>query len=214
MEPRTANESRLRDSGEDRLCGQSMRGVAAATVLAAAGVALSASSHREAPGITKTPKLDGTDFYMFRSYEPGRDEYVTLLANYIAARRRLRRAQLLHARRRGLRDPRRQQRRRARGHHVPVPVPEDAEKPGRAGRRQDDGRAAHQHRSDRPRPGDTADLNVLETYTLRSSAAAAAPGQRARPSPTRPAAARPSRSRWIGSATSRSAQQRGSVYNQ
>ena len=41
-----------------------------------------ASSHREAPGITKTPKLDGTDLYMFRSYEPGRDEYVTLVANY------------------------------------------------------------------------------------------------------------------------------------
>ena len=41
------------------------------------------SSHREAPGITKTPKLDGTDFYMFRSYEPGRSGYVTLVANYI-----------------------------------------------------------------------------------------------------------------------------------
>src|SRR4051794_38588202 len=62
---------------------QSIRGLVAAIVLAAAGVALSASSHREAPGITKTPKLDGTDFYMFRSYEPGRDAYVTLLANYI-----------------------------------------------------------------------------------------------------------------------------------
>ncbi len=41
-----------------------------------------ASSHREAPGITKSPKVDGTDFYMFRSYEPGRDTYVTFLANY------------------------------------------------------------------------------------------------------------------------------------
>lgn len=41
-----------------------------------------ASSHREAPGITKTPKVDGTDFYMFRSYEPGRDQYVTFVANY------------------------------------------------------------------------------------------------------------------------------------
>ena len=41
-----------------------------------------ASSHREAPGITKMPKVDGTDFYMFRSYEPGREGYVTLLANY------------------------------------------------------------------------------------------------------------------------------------
>ena len=30
-----------------------------------------ASSHREAPGITETPKIDGTDFYMFRSYETG-----------------------------------------------------------------------------------------------------------------------------------------------
>ena len=28
-----------------------------------------ASSHREAPFITGTPKVDGTDFYMFRSYE-------------------------------------------------------------------------------------------------------------------------------------------------
>jgi Domain of unknown function (DUF4331) len=41
------------------------------------------SSHREAPGITKTPKLDGTDFYMFRSYEAGRSGFVTLVANYI-----------------------------------------------------------------------------------------------------------------------------------
>ena len=41
-----------------------------------------ASSHREAPGITKSPKVDATDFYMFRSYEPGRDGFVTILANY------------------------------------------------------------------------------------------------------------------------------------
>jgi len=41
-----------------------------------------ASSHREAPGITETPKVDGTDFYMFRSYEAGRQGYVTFLANY------------------------------------------------------------------------------------------------------------------------------------
>jgi hypothetical protein len=41
-----------------------------------------ASSHREAPLITSTPKLDGTDFYMFRSYEPGRDGFVTFVANY------------------------------------------------------------------------------------------------------------------------------------
>jgi hypothetical protein len=29
------------------------------------------------------PKVDGTDFYMFRSYETGRANYVTFLANYI-----------------------------------------------------------------------------------------------------------------------------------
>jgi Domain of unknown function (DUF4331) len=48
-----------------------------------AGAALQASSHREAPGITKSPKVDGSDFYMFRSYESGREGYVTLLANYM-----------------------------------------------------------------------------------------------------------------------------------
>jgi hypothetical protein len=41
-----------------------------------------ASSHREAPFITTSPKVDGTDFYMFRSYETGRADYVTLIANY------------------------------------------------------------------------------------------------------------------------------------
>ncbi len=64
----------------------SFNGTALAAVLAVsagfgAGGAL-ASSHREAPGITKMPKVDGTDFYMFRSYEPGRAAYVTFLANY------------------------------------------------------------------------------------------------------------------------------------
>ncbi len=41
-----------------------------------------ASSHREAPFITRYPKADGTDFYMFRSYEPGRAPFVTMVANY------------------------------------------------------------------------------------------------------------------------------------
>jgi hypothetical protein len=41
-----------------------------------------ASSHREAPFIASQPKLDGTDFYMFNSYETGRAGYVTLIANY------------------------------------------------------------------------------------------------------------------------------------
>ena len=41
------------------------------------------SSHREAPAIAGMPRVDGTDFYMFRSYEPGRDGFVTFIANYI-----------------------------------------------------------------------------------------------------------------------------------
>ena len=41
-----------------------------------------ASSHREAPFITQMPKVDGTDFYMFRSTEPGRSGFVTIIANY------------------------------------------------------------------------------------------------------------------------------------
>jgi hypothetical protein len=57
-------------------------------LVALAGAALlpslaSASSHREAPNIAGKPRVDGTDFYMFRSYEPGRSGYVTFLANYI-----------------------------------------------------------------------------------------------------------------------------------
>jgi len=43
---------------------------------------VSASSHREAPFITTSPKVDGTDFYMFSSYEAGRSDFVTLIANY------------------------------------------------------------------------------------------------------------------------------------
>lgn len=42
-----------------------------------------ASSHREAPYVTKYPQIDGTDFYAFNSYEPGREDYVTFLANYL-----------------------------------------------------------------------------------------------------------------------------------
>ena len=61
-------------------------GLTAAVVGALALVGASpapASSHREAPFITNQPKVDGTDLYMFRSYEAGRQEHVTLIANYI-----------------------------------------------------------------------------------------------------------------------------------
>ncbi len=56
-----------------------------ALALAAASVPIlsQASSHREAPNIAGLPKVDGTDLYLFRSYEPGRQGFVTLLANYI-----------------------------------------------------------------------------------------------------------------------------------
>ena len=47
-----------------------------------AATAGEASSHREAPFITTQPKVDGTDLYMFRSYEAGRSGFVTLIANY------------------------------------------------------------------------------------------------------------------------------------
>lgn len=50
--------------------------------LAAVSLPAPASSHREAPFIATQPKVDGTDFYMFRSYEPGRAGFVTLIANY------------------------------------------------------------------------------------------------------------------------------------
>ncbi len=42
-----------------------------------------ASSHREAPAIAGMPRDDGSDFYMFRSYEPGRSGYITFIANYV-----------------------------------------------------------------------------------------------------------------------------------
>ena len=57
---------------------------ASAVALAMSFVAspATASSHREAPFISQMPKVDGTDFYMFRSTEPGRSAFVTIIANY------------------------------------------------------------------------------------------------------------------------------------
>ena len=54
----------------------------AGSLLAVVSVAALASSHREAPSITTTPKADGTDFYMFRSYEANKSDFITLIANY------------------------------------------------------------------------------------------------------------------------------------
>jgi len=57
-------------------------GIGLAAVLLAAPPAF-ASSHREAPSIAGSPRVDGTDFYMFNSYESGRGNFVTIIANYL-----------------------------------------------------------------------------------------------------------------------------------
>jgi hypothetical protein len=49
---------------------------------AALAIPAPASSHREAPFVTEHGKVDATDFYLFRSYESGREGFVTLIANY------------------------------------------------------------------------------------------------------------------------------------
>ena len=54
----------------------------AGALMTAVSLPALASSHREAPFITGQPKVDCTDLYMFRSYEAGRDGFVTVLANY------------------------------------------------------------------------------------------------------------------------------------
>ena len=62
-----------------QLVGAVAGGVAAAL----GGTLAQASSHREAPYVTEHPKVDATDLYAFRSYEPGREGYVTIIANYL-----------------------------------------------------------------------------------------------------------------------------------
>lgn len=62
---------------------QAMISLFALSLVFASGIPAQASSHREAPFITTMPKLDSTDFYMFRSYESGRSGFVTMIANYL-----------------------------------------------------------------------------------------------------------------------------------
>ena len=57
--------------------------MSAAIAFSLCATAANSSSHREAPLITAMPKVDATDFYMFRSYEPGREDFVTFIANYL-----------------------------------------------------------------------------------------------------------------------------------
>ncbi|CAN5699763.1 DUF4331 domain-containing protein [soil metagenome] len=64
---------------------QALRLLPAVAAVAAAmgGIPAHASSHREAPFIARNPAVDATDLYMFRSYETGREGFVTILANYL-----------------------------------------------------------------------------------------------------------------------------------
>ncbi len=68
-------QMRLRASIAAIIAGNLLAGVFAPSAMA--------SSHREAPFITKHPKIDATDFYMFRSYQTGRSDFTTLIANYV-----------------------------------------------------------------------------------------------------------------------------------
>ncbi|HXV43528.1 MAG TPA: DUF4331 family protein, partial [Anaerolineae bacterium] len=58
----------------------------AAMVILVTGVApnsIEAASHREAPLISQDPGADITDFFMFRSYESGKDDKVVLIMDVI-----------------------------------------------------------------------------------------------------------------------------------
>jgi hypothetical protein len=77
----------IRDSRISRstLLGTSLLlgGLSASAALSSRPATRPFSSHREAPFVTENPKVDATDFYMFNSYEPGRDDMVVLVANYL-----------------------------------------------------------------------------------------------------------------------------------
>ncbi len=167
-----------------------------------------ASSHREAPGITETPKVDSTDLYMFNSYEAGRAGYVTLIADYHPVPGPLRRPQLLlPGSGRLLPHPHRQHRRRRRGHHLPVPRGAAAGGHQAAGGRPAGLRAADttSARSPARRAIRSPTLNVLESFTLwviRGAVTAAATAATSPPVPARAAPA--SASRRTTSARSRS----------
>lgn len=51
---------------------------------------VSASGHREAPFVGAMKKMDSTDFYLFKSYEPGRENHVTFISNFITLDKDLR----------------------------------------------------------------------------------------------------------------------------
>ena len=67
----------VKHRGRAALCTATM-----ALLASAAAIPVLASGFREAPAIAGNPKVDGTDFFMFRSYETGRQDFVTLIADY------------------------------------------------------------------------------------------------------------------------------------
>ena len=90
--PRAWEETTMRNPGRNPMkvaskgIGKVIEMICAIALVGAALALMSlratASSHREAPLITEMPKVDGTDFYMFRSYEASRSAFITLIANY------------------------------------------------------------------------------------------------------------------------------------
>jgi|GEM_PF-3133744 len=82
-----------------------------------------ASSHREAPFITKYPQVDAIDFYLFSSCGPGRDGYVTLIANYQPVQAAYGGPNYYSLDSEALYAIRRQRRRQPGGPDVPVPLP-------------------------------------------------------------------------------------------
>ena len=103
-----------------KISQRAARSVALTTLAAAALCAVPAamaSSHREAPFIAGNPKVDGTDLYMFRSYETGRAGFVTILADYIPFQDPQGGPNFyMFNPERAVRDPHRQHRRRHRRH--------------------------------------------------------------------------------------------------
>ena len=57
--------------------------VVIALVMGLAPASSMAASHREAPLISLDPTADISDFFMFRSYEPGKDDKVVLIMDVI-----------------------------------------------------------------------------------------------------------------------------------
>src|SRR5215203_3773328 len=64
-----------------RKIGEGLMGLS--LVFSTSAIPALASSHAEAPLISMDRFADNTDTYAFRSVEPGREGFVTLIANYI-----------------------------------------------------------------------------------------------------------------------------------